>query len=489
MNNLSFQCVEKSKITIKVQLIMYAYMLFCGTIALLFQGRTLVGGLQTFSVLISLILSFIIYRRDNSNEFCMKCLLTSYTVVYIVFLMTSMANSVYAYILPNMMLAILFMNHSYIKFENITIFVLNLIDIAIKISTTSMSGDFIQSLITRFLILGICTYASTAICKKLKLFQEQNIASIEEKAAQQQESMDKELKMVEEINKCVVDSKDKLSNLHQAVETNYTSVTEIAQNCELTAEAIQKQTEMTYDIEKNIKDASINVKEVLENSDKGQSMIQKGIQLIDDLKIHATTVQETSDSTKVAVSNLFEQINKVRNIIASILNISNQTNLLALNASIEAARAGEAGKGFAVVADEIRELSDETKNATNEITEIINTLIEDAQFANESMDKSVDSVKKQNTLMEVVGGEFVSIGSTMQALHTSISRMDEVFKTIVESTTQITENISHLSATTEEVAASSQNGIQNGEDARKTLTEMTDIISTIYNVASKLATE
>ena len=40
-------------------------------------------------------------------------------------------------------------------------------------------------------------------------------------------------------------------------------------------------------------------------------------------------------------------------------------------------RAGEAGKGFAVVADEIRQLSEQTKTASDNIIEIINELNSD----------------------------------------------------------------------------------------------------------------
>jgi methyl-accepting chemotaxis protein len=58
---------------------------------------------------------------------------------------------------------------------------------------------------------------------------------------------------------------------------------------------------------------------------------------------------------------------EVGNIIKVITSLAGQTSLLALNATIGAARAGEAGKGFAVVASEVKELAQETAQATEDM--------------------------------------------------------------------------------------------------------------------------
>ena len=81
----------------------------------------------------------------------------------------------------------------------------------------------------------------------------------------------------------------------------------------------------------------------------------------------------------------------MENIAGMILNISSQTNLLALNASIESARAGEAGRGFAVVADQIRQLAEQTKQSTEEITRITTELSMNANDVVKSIESSIDA--------------------------------------------------------------------------------------------------
>ncbi len=83
-----------------------------------------------------------------------------------------------------------------------------------------------------------------------------------------------------------------------------------------------------------------------------------------------------SEGLKGEITELQDEITKVGRVAEQIDAIAKQTNLLALNATIEAARAGDAGKGFAVVAGEVKNLSNQTANATAEVSQVLGNLRE-----------------------------------------------------------------------------------------------------------------
>ena len=203
-------------------------------------------------------------------------------------------------------------------------------------------------------------------------------------------------------------------------------------------------------------------------------------------KEQAHNVAEASNVTVSVIQSLTAKVEEVKSFVESIINISNQTNLLALNASIEAARAGEAGKGFAVVADEIRQLSEQTKDASANITEIINKLNEDTRRANESIENSVSSVEKQNELIDDTREKFNAMGEAVELLMKDINVAEESIKKILDSTTVISDNITHLSATGEEVAASSTEGLRMADTTVESMAKCKKVLENIYMLADDL---
>lgn len=109
-------------------------------------------------------------------------------------------------------------------------------------------------------------------------------------------------------------------------------------------------------------------------STEASNHTQEAVTIIEGASSNIDALVESVTSIDKRLAALTQAITRVSRVAENISAIAKQTNLLALNATIEAARAGAAGKGFAVVAGEVKNLSQETSNATDEITETVSEL-------------------------------------------------------------------------------------------------------------------
>lgn len=178
---------------------------------------------------------------------------------------------------------------------------------------------------------------------------------------------------------------------------------------------------------------------------------------------YITNLEKSSTTTKDAVAgirsqviNTNEAITRITSAVGMITDIASQTNLLALNASIEAARAGEMGKGFAVVAESIGNLANQSAESTAEIRSIIDELTKQSEqsvLASESVEGAINEeqviLAETKKRFDVLNTEITNSVEDIRGISAQTETLENIKSTIVE-------NVSDLSAISEENAASTE---------------------------------
>lgn len=448
------------------------------------QTRTIVQIAASAVGLVAAVTGFLLKRDGKTGAVVM---MGSAAAAYMIIVLTGVNTNIYAYAFPILFASMAYFNVKLVIGGNAVIVLTSLLKLLLNLKT--MNDGFLGAWILSVFIIALSFYASVRIIKLLIHFQKENTDAILESAKKQEESNQKMRIVAENIMKHFAEAMKMLDNLQISIDTCNLAMSNIAESTESTAEAIQKQASMCADIQQGTDAAESGISEMTESSEKTNVTVTEGAGVLKELKAQAENVESASSFTVEVISSLTEKVAKVQSIVGTILNISGQTNLLALNASIEAARAGEAGKGFAVVAEEIRHLSEQTKEASNNITAIMEELNGDTKRANESIHDSAQSVERQNELIENTRDKFERMDKEVSDLSENIRRTEQIMKNILQSTGVISDNISQLSATSEEVAASSTEGLRTSEETVGDMKKCREILEDIYALAQDLRSE
>ncbi len=150
----------------------------------------------------------------------------------------------------------------------------------------------------------------------------------------------------------------------------------------------------------------------------------------------ANTASSGVDVVNDVVTTMFSintSSHQIVDIISVIDDIAFQTNILALNAAVEAARAGEQGRGFAIVATEVRNLSQRSANAANDIKRLINDSVErissgskQVEQAGKTISDIVNSIHEVTVLMSDITLASIEQNAGIEQINSAVLHMDTV---------------------------------------------------------------
>ena len=229
-------------------------------------------------------------------------------------------------------------------------------------------------------------------------------------------------KLVGNIRSAIEEIASASSEIFAATTQHNSSATEQASSINQTTSTIDEVRQTADQATERAQSVAASALKTVEISDNGMVAVDQTIEGMGKIKDKVNQISAN-------ILELSEQTQQISNIISTVNDIAEQSNLLALNASIEASRAGEQGKGFAVVAAEVRNLAEQSQQATAQVKNILDDI---QKATNTVIVVTEEGTKGVNSGMNLAK----SAGGTIKSMVDVINNSTEAAQQIVASARQ-----------------------------------------------------
>ncbi len=247
-----------------------------------------------------------------------------------------------------------------------------------------------------------------------------------------------------------------------------TTASQLATSASETSSSISEVTTTAEEVKQTSQVASEKAEYVSKSADSTTRISYAGKQATENTMIGIERIRQEMNYIAESTVQLSSQTKSIEDIINTVSDIADQSNILSVNAAIEAAKAGEHGKGFAVVAQEVKTLANQSKEATNQVREILGDIQKATSTAVMATERGTKTVAEAVELSE-------QAGDAIDRLSSRVTESSEAAMQITASNRQQLSGMDQLAQAMESINdATQQNleGVKQLEDAINGLEEM-----------------
>ena len=398
-------------------------------------------------MLLAVLIDGILFFVNKANKYMRICITVEVGIAYLFFILNTEGSFLGMAFVGVLGVSVLYYDTLYYMGALAFCAVIYIVGQLVRVNSGVVSAD----------ANGVCNVIMTfavfvmlyIISRLSKIFNDHALGAVEEQSEVQMQIM-KVIKTETGSSAGMVNSLyDASQNIAQSMQTISLSTEKIVEN-------ITEQNHMTQNIQNAIATTQEYSSEMASVASLSNENIRTNQNMMETLKEQSQQIADNNVVVTEAMGQLQENVDKVASIAKMILKISNETTILSLNASVESARAGEAGKGFSVIADQIRELAEETKDFTENITHIVDELNVNAKTVVDTVGVSLQAADSQNQMIGAAAEAFDELSGNMNVLVNNVQEIGDRIDHLSTSNNQIVDSITQLTALSEEVSASAE---------------------------------
>lgn len=424
---------------------------------------------------------YVCWKKDPATPAIRHFLAIGFALFYSVALFTSTNNIVFVFVIPMILVISIYNDTKYSLMINTGTVIESLLVAVIGSQTGKFGYAGADSAVIQVVIMVLVGLYSFLSAQVLERNNREKMQNIDESRKETELLLSDISSLSRELAAGIEDMDTDLDRLNTTFAKTKGAMEQVTAGADDTANAVQKQLSQTEAIQSKVElvnDASNriaeNMEQTLQTLEGGNKDVRALVEMVD------ASVQNGADVAE-KLGTLDKYMEEMHSIVELIGGITSQTSLLALNASIEAARAGEAGKGFAVVATEISGMATQTKEATVNITELIQNVSYAISEVVGVIRQMIAGINEEKQGASNTADSFLAIEKNTFAIQEHVKKLAAEINELKEANSVIVASIQTISAVSEEVSAHASETMEAEEENSTRLNDMKDTMQGLLN--------